>query len=124
MRRATYEIESFTGMVNHGGSPSCGRSTGLKPWLPNGPSRQHLRFKRDASQEQEACERERERETAVQRGALMHSQLDAAEAAMHRLEANLDGVVADFEAHVISAASSSVLVLKRLQDMGLDPDCT
>ena len=38
---------------------------------------------------------------------------------MERLETKLDGVVADFEAHVIGAASASVLLLKRLQDMGL-----
>ena len=92
------------------------------PWVPSGPSQQHQHCKGIPSrQEQESARRAAEaaRAAATEREARLSARLDDADAAMSKLESTIEGVVADFEAHVIGATSASVLIQKRLEELGL-----
>lgn len=95
-------------------------SSAAEPWVPPGKNKSHLvsrglpsRREKDAAAVVEARS-----EAAAERSAVAAS-LDAAEDAFDRMEHTLDLVTADYEKLIVASTATSVLVSKRLQQLGL-----
>ena len=90
-----------------------------EPWLPNGPNKNHQRSRGLPSKlEREAAANATARSEAAAEVHGVGVRLEGAETAMSRLERTLDRVVASYEQHVVHATASSVLLAKRLGELG------
>lgn len=113
------EFSTFTAMASERGEAArpASASRSSVPWVPNGRGAHHHRTRGLPSK----AEREASagKDAAAADHASLCSNVDAAEHAMQRLEHRLDGFAAEFEQHVISSTAASVLVAKRLRELGL-----
>lgn len=119
VQMATFEFTSFTAMAERERPRySAGAAAVQPPWVPNGPSKQHQRSKGIPSrQELEAVGHERARHVAE--NDVLHSRLEGCAIAMDHLDDKIDGVVNEFEAHIISATANQVLIANRLAALGV-----
>jgi hypothetical protein len=121
----TMEFQSFREMVEHRHpvekrSPNARKTS---PWVPSGLSEHHLHAKGQTKLEREASLVDAARSEAAAEAAserdLLSQRLTSTEQHMGRLEASLDAVVSDVEEHIVASTAASVLVAKRLAELGL-----
>ena len=126
---AAYEFSSFRAVSEHRTRsndlrPTSGGGRGVtakatEPWLPNGANPTHQRSRGLPSKlERESAANAKIRSEAAAEVQGVGVWLEGAETAMSRLERTLDRVVASYEQHVVNATASSVLLAKRLGELG------
>ena len=122
MPKASYEFSSFRAANDHRHNDSRPAFKGDHAWLPNGQNVTHQRTKGLPTRaERESAEAASVRAAAAAERDGVATALEGADEAFTRLEAKLDEVVRDYEEHVISATAASVLVTKRLRELGFGP---
>lgn len=118
MAPATYEFTSFRAMQDATHVPPCPRSDAAAasdPWLPPGKNKSHAATRIPSRKDREAAaarlaEEERSRVAAALYGT---------ECAFGRLESRIERVTNEYEQHVLAATAASILVTKRLQQLGV-----
>jgi hypothetical protein len=128
---STYEFSSFRAMsdaVQPPRSPSSAAAhhnsrvhfAAPEPWVPSGPNQSHLRARGLPSRiEREAAAEYAARAEAAADRDSTSLRLDCAEVAFGRLEESIGRLSAEYQQHCVAATAATVLVQKRLAQLGL-----
>ena len=121
MPRATMEFESIRAMNDHRHNHVRPTSAGnAEPWVPGGPKKSHNVKARGipTKREEVAVAAARVEEATMIRDSVL-TRLESAEIAFDRLEDTLDAVLEEYQQHVVTASAASVLLQKRLRELGV-----
>lgn len=123
-RQASYEFTSFKAMLESPRAPRPNKEAGVpssttsKPWVPVTRAQSFNKAQGLPAQEKEALILSAKVAADTER-ATLSTGLDDAEAAVAKLESKLSAFKNDFEQHIIGQQAASVLINRRLVELGL-----